>query len=183
MDDKNCSKMEQKRELFCSSLKQSSAEVIISLLEGIREKGEEYMVLPIIDTLFSSQDDRVKGIIVAFLADLKSQEAANDIVQGINSHINHNDLHLLVSVCWQSRINFSSHIDLFIELLCNSDMLTSIEACTAIENMLCNFNDEERATHMETLKRKYTAAPKEKLELIKSLIAEIDGFEEETTYD
>lgn len=183
MDEELEPSIEKKRKQFVEVLNNASDESLIALLEGIREKGEAFMVAPIIDMLFSTNSHRVKEAIVSVLADLKNQQAADDIASAINIYLNHNDLHLLVSACWQSRINFTKHISLFINLLSTADLQTCIEASSVIENMLGCFSEQERAQHLETLKRRCAEASDQRASLIKALVAIVDSFEDEPDYD
>lgn len=172
----------QKEEQFRNSLKFSSDELIVSTLETIRESGDEYMILPLIELLFKPLEKKTKESVVSFLADLKNQNAVGIITKSISDNRNHKDLHYLVSACWQSRLNFSQYIDIFIDLICNADFQTSIEAYTSIENMLEKFNKEERTKHAKTLKMNYVKASSDKSELIKSLIVAIENYEDEPNY-
>lgn len=185
---KNLSTMEQqdklqgKIEQFRKVLQLSSDEVIISSLEGVREDGEEYMILPIIELLFSPRDTNMKQKIVSFLSDLKSQKFSQLIIDSINNFRTHEDLHHLVSVCWQSRLNFTEHIDLFVDLLCNADIQTSIEAFSTIENMLEKMGAEKRSKYAKSLKSKHKKAQADNAKLVEQLIMAFEEFEEDPNY-
>ncbi len=131
-----------KEELFRKSLENGSDEYIISILSELREEGEGYMVAPIAELLFSDKDERLKNEVVNLLVDLKNQSYAETIVQLIKKHRNSKDIYRLVSVCWQSRLNFAPHVDLFMELAGNDDYQTALEAITVVENLLDSLDND-----------------------------------------
>ncbi|MGE0078715.1 MAG: hypothetical protein AB7S48_12720 [Bacteroidales bacterium] len=175
MENKN-DKIKAKKAIFEQTIKEGSDEYIIATLEEIRETGEDYMVEPIINLLFAKRSEHLKNEVVNFLVDLKNKEAATDIISAIRNNYSAADLHLLVSVCWQSRFDFSNEIELFIDLLCNADYQTSFEAFSVVENSLDSTSDEDIAKHITSLKDKVNNASEQKQALIQQMIAVMEEF-------
>ncbi|MFL5752061.1 MAG: hypothetical protein ACJ76F_01535 [Bacteroidia bacterium] len=78
-------------------------------------------------------EDRVKKD--AALQLLKDEKAKNFLLDAIH-HID-NDEHqsVLVAACWESGLDFSEHLEAFVELAIEGDYFTTLEASTVIENM------------------------------------------------
>lgn len=153
-----------------------SDEYIIATLEELRESGENYMVDAIVNLLFTPRSDKMKDAIVNFLVDLKSQPVVPEITRNIRDNSSSDDVARLVSVCWQSRLNFSSDIDLFVELVCKSDYQTSIEAFTVIENSMESVAREKLVEIIGTLEIEKKKASIEKKSLIEETIKVINEF-------
>lgn len=158
-----------KVELFQKSIDSSSDEAIIGLLAELRESGEDYMLPTIINLLFSSRSENLKNEVVNFLVDLKNKSSIVTIIETIKQNKRSKDIHLLVSVCWQSRLDFTPHIDIFIDIMEHGNYQACLEAFTVLENMVENLNSDE----LSDLKKKIKSAKSENPET-QPLIAELE---------
>lgn len=170
------SNINTKKAIFEQNLKEGSDEFIISTLEELRENGEDYMIDSIIHLLFTKRSDVLKEAVVNFLVDIKNQSAALEIIQTIKEKKNSSDVSHLVSVCWQSRLDFSNEIELFMDLLCKADYQTSIEAFSVIENALDNTSDEKIAEYTLYLKNEVKKIAKDKQPLVQQMILVMEEF-------
>jgi hypothetical protein len=158
-----------KVELFQKSIDSSSDEAIIGLLAELRESGEDYMLPTIINLLFSSRSENLKNEVVNFLVDLKNKSSIVTIIETIKQNKRSKDIHRLVSVCWQSRLDFTPHIDIFIDIMEHGNYQACLEAFTVLENMVENLNSDE----LSDLKKKIKSAKSENPET-QPLIAELE---------
>ncbi len=158
-----------KVELFQKSIDSSSDEAIIGLLAELRESGEDYMLPTIINLLFSSRSENLKNEVVNFLVDLKNKSSIVTIIETIKQNKRSKDIHLLVSVCWQSRLDFTPHIDIFIDIMEHGNYQACLEAFTVLENIIENLNSDE----LSDLKKKIKSAKSENPET-QPLIAELE---------
>jgi hypothetical protein len=69
------------------------------------------------------------------LRELKEQKAQQALMDAIEDDDYKKHRQLLVAACWESGLDFSAYLDLFIELAGNKDLLISIEAITALEQI------------------------------------------------
>lgn len=172
-------KLTEKQNAIIANLLTKKDEQIISLIQDFRESGELFIIQPLIDMLFSKRSQKLNDSIYEFLVDIKSQAVVPIIAQSIQKHINEEGIAGLVSVCWQSSLDFSEHLPLFIEILCDGDYQTSFEASTVIENSLGNLNKDQRDSHIAYIKKKLKKSPKEKQQLLTEMIEIIEKFEPE----
>lgn len=170
------SNINTKKAIFEQNLKEGSDEFIISTLEELRENGEDYMIDSIIHLLFTKRSDVLKEAVVNFLVDIKNQSAAVEIIKTIKEKKNSSDVSHLVSVCWQSRLDFSNEIELFMDLLCKADYQTSIEAFSVIENALDNTSDEKIEEYSLYLKNEVKKIAKDKQPLVQQMILVMEEF-------
>lgn len=131
-----------KVEQFQKTIDNSSDETIIGLLTELRERGESYMLPTIISLLFGSRSESLKNEVVNFLVDLKCQSSVEVITDFIRQNKKSKDIYRLVSVCWQSRLDFSSHTDIFIDILLHGNYQACLEAFSVIENMVETLSPE-----------------------------------------
>ncbi|MEJ5316865.1 MAG: hypothetical protein WHS63_07640 [Tenuifilum sp.] len=132
-----------KAEQFQKTIEASSDEAIIGLLTELRETGEDYMLPTILSLLFSTRSEKLKNEVVNFLVDLKNKSSIDTIVEAIRQNKRSKDIHLLVSVCWQSRLDFTPYIDTFIDIMEHGNYQACLEAFTVIENMTENLSGEQ----------------------------------------
>lgn len=148
---------ERKAEQLRNLLRDSTDESISGLLEELREQGDFYAVEPLVELLFSTRSEPLKRRVVGLLADLSDQRAADVIARCIKRHRNAPELAALVSVCWQSRLDFSHHTSLFVDLLRNAPMTIGIEAYSVLDSMLPMLPTEQRALCLATLRKGITS--------------------------
>jgi hypothetical protein len=132
-----------KAEQFQKTIEASSDEAIIGLLTELRETGEDYMLPTILSLLFSTRSEKLKNEVVNFLVDLKNKSSIDTIVEAIRQNKRSKDIHLLVSVCWQSRLDFTPYFDTFIDIMEHGNYQACLEAFTVIENMTENLSGEQ----------------------------------------
>ncbi len=132
-----------KAEQFQKTIEASSDEAIIGLLTELRETGEDYMLPTILSLLFSTRSEKLKNEVVNFLVDLKNKSSIDTIVEAIRQNKRSKDIHLLVSVCWQSRLDFTPYVDTFIDIMEHGNYQACLEAFTVIENMTENLSGEQ----------------------------------------
>jgi hypothetical protein len=132
-----------KAEQFQKTIEASSDEAIIGLLAELRETGEDYMLPTILSLLFSARSEKLKNEVVNFLVDLKRKSSIDTIIEAIRQNKRSKDIHLLVSVCWQSRLDFTPYVDTFIDIMEHGNYQGCLEAFTVIENMTENLSGEQ----------------------------------------
>lgn len=136
-------KRKQKTALFRKLLAESSDEQIIGLLTELRESGEDFMVPLLAELLFEPNSEKLKEAVSKLLVDLKNKKNAEVLAEVIRKHTESPELHRLLAICWQSRLDFSPYIDLFVSLFIQSDFQTSFEAFSVIENSLTELSGEQ----------------------------------------
>ena len=112
---------------------------IVSKLETIKNKGSVKDIDFLFKCLLSENSEIVKKSF-DILVDIKVKSANKLIIEKINDKEYNKILNLLVSLCWQSGLDFSDNVLLFYNIVINEDLLVSIEAMSVIENIISNNN-------------------------------------------
>lgn len=161
---------------FAQNLKKLPDEQIISLMVGLRESGKIYVLRPLLDEYFSRDSSKLKEAIIEFITDIKDHHIVPILVDSIRNHYQNTSIAGLISACWQSRLDFSKDISLFIEILCNKEYQTALEAFTVIENSLENLDSSNRTSIISTIRSNRMNAPKETKALLDQMIVVIGKF-------
>ena len=168
-----------KKAIFEQNLSEGSDEFIISTLEELRENGEDYMVDAIVNLLFTRRSEVLKEAVVNFLVDIKNQSAVAIMIGAIEAKRHSADVARLVSVCWQSRLDFSNEVGLFVDLLCSSNYQTSIEAFSVIENSLESISRDKVLEYIAYLKRVVDKTHQSTQALVQQTIQVMDEYQSE----
>jgi hypothetical protein len=165
-----------KQRAVISSIISLKDEQIISLIQDFRDNGELFIVEPLIDILFTNRSFSLKQEILQFVSDIKNPDAIEIIADSIQHHMGDRNNYGLVSACWQSNLDFSSKLSIFIEILCNSDYQTSFEAFTVIENSIGNVSQKDLDIYISTIESKLKNTPIEKQSLLTDMVVMLEGF-------
>jgi len=144
---------------------------IIEKLEKIEASGDTKDVDILIDSIISS-NKLVSEKAYYILCNVKKTSAVEKIIKKIKKSEKEKEKILLTSICWQSSLDFSPYIELFVELAINGSLELTIESFSTIENILDqNIVDK---THIKsclnTLEEAVKSQKNEKLALLKELI-------------
>ena len=166
----------EKQKAVVDTLKSINDEQIISLIQEFRENGDLFIVEPLIELLYSNRSYSLKEAILDFIGDIRNQDAALIITNSIQKHLGDPNTTGLVSACWQSILDFSSEIPLFIDILCKGDYITSFEAFTVIENSIGNISYNNIDLYIATIESRLKDASIEKQSLLTETIVLFESF-------
>lgn len=124
-----------KKEILIS-LKSGNDTKAIQAIGFIREHGDNEILKECLNLLENSVNEDIHKEISSILNDIKNQNSASVITEHISSTENSAVKKILVSSCWQSSLNYSDYIDIFVDVLTNSDYETTIEAFSLIEKLI-----------------------------------------------
>ncbi len=135
MDNKNTKNKQKKsqEQIWKEKLQSGDIETFKEAIKEIREFGN-IKILPTLIENFSQQTDITKKKeLTSLLSDIKHQEAAQILFQYIldknYSHIKKD----LLSILWQSRLDYSQFVPQLIEIFINEPLDMAFEAFTVIE--------------------------------------------------
>lgn len=166
----------EKQKAIVASLKSMRDEQVISLIQDFREDGELFIVDPLLEMIYSNRSFSLKETILELVGDIKDQNAAKIIAQTIQNHIGDQNTTGLLSACWQSNLDFSDYLPVFIEILCNSDYQASFEAFTVIENSASSIDKKSIDLFIATIESKMKSITAEKQSLLTETIVMLENF-------
>lgn len=165
--------MENNNEIL-HKINSGEPELITEAVKEVKENGDLEVAQALLRNLEQLKNEHTISIVVNLLADIKDNRFRGMLIQKIKETP---DLPLksqLLRIVWESSLDYSAHLELFLEILQHEDFTVAFEASTVIENMVHNLNAEQH-TRLHTV---IDSFPEEKLYLIKNIYAEPDFPEE-----
>lgn len=137
---------EIKAELFSGN-----EDLVIDTIEYIRNLSVFQDIESLLDLYITSSSKEIKTAIYKLLSDIKDISFVDTFVSIITKPKYQSILNELVSICWQNSLDFSPHIDVFVDLLLKGNIQIAIECFTVIEESLVNLTDKKRLEIKEKL--------------------------------
>ncbi len=143
---------------------------VLSAIREIRNKGSIKMLPYMFKLLNPSVNEIIRKSIVMVVSEIKVQAAAPVIVEALENMNFGEDYTSMVAACWQSGIDFSSHIPAFIKIFAEADYQTAVEAFSVIEEAILNAGTDMKNTCIRLLDEMNDRITVEKYPLYKELI-------------
>jgi len=145
-------------------IQSQNKEQITKALALVKQKGSIKELALLLDLFVSTKDTDLELQLVELLSNVKIPEANTIIIDYIKRPLSGNKQQLLLQICWQSRLDFSAHLFLFVEIFIQSRFEGALEAFTLIEILLTDysFDDTLKTKIIKTLKESVSESEKEK---------------------
>jgi len=154
-------------------LKSDKIEEIEKGLKLSNDKGTVDEIPLICNLLNHPEKELLENSIIELLSSIKIKESNLKIIESIEIFKEkNNNLRALIQVCWQSQLDFTQYLDLFVDVFIYEDYLTALESLTVIENILSDYSYKEDylLEQVDKLKDKLSEMDEQKILLAKELI-------------
>ncbi len=148
--------------------------IIAEAIQAVRENGDLSIAEALLTQLENIHDTHVVTVISNLLADIKETKFRELLIQRLQSATDTNTRSALLRIVWESSLDYSPYLDIFLRLLQEEDFAVAFEASTVIENMVHNLSEEQFGRLHELLHR----FPEEKAFLIENIHEEMNCKEE-----
>jgi hypothetical protein len=145
-------KENKKNKELVAKLNSGNSKLIFEALKEIRENGTISIIPHLFDLINENTSDIIKKDIVRLICDIKEQNAAPLLVDAILTRKFGEDTSDVIAIFWQSRLNFSNYLPVFIRVFIKEDYQTAIEAFTVVESSISNMSNEIQQECMDILK-------------------------------
>jgi len=115
-------------------LKASDSKIVQNAIDKSRKDGNAKTFKAMLDVLKDTDEPNVEAKIIEFLFDLKDEDSIEILIDAIQDEEMVYYQNFLVSAFWQSAIDGSDHLNLFVKTAISGEYLTTLEALTVIEN-------------------------------------------------
>ena len=150
-----------------NDLNNADEQIVLKSLEIIREKGGEYIVLPLMEKFFNTESEYLKDKIGDIFADLKNNKAADIISDNILRFENHRDINIFLDYVFESAISINK-LQPFMKMFFSNDLNQAIICSDIIEENYFNVSDEEKNACKEIFcKNKNNLTNESHIELVK----------------
>ncbi len=143
---------------------------VLKALGELRSKGNLAYVPELLNVLNVSGSETVQRELVRFLADIREKAVIPYIIDSLRDPRLKTVHHSIISACWQSGIDYSAHLNLFIEIFLAADYMTSLESFSVIEQSLEHLTNEEITHKRELLLKGLDKVSEEKKPLASELV-------------
>lgn len=160
---------EAKQEII-KKLESANPILIKETLIELREQGDSDYIPLLFELLLKHNDTNIADTLKSFISDIKDSSIKNNLVDCLNNE-NFNKIKKdLLTICWESRFDFSENLSIFVDSLINDDFMTAFEALTVIENLSGNISDEEKSNQINKLKEAISTTDETKKQFIHDAI-------------
>lgn len=121
--------------------KAADSTIVLAAIKKNRKEGNSATFKALLDTLKETDEPTVEASIIEFLYDLKDEESVPVLIQAIEDEEMTYYHSFLVAAFWQSAIDGSEHLDVFVRAAIKGEYMTSLEALTVVENFDSSFSE------------------------------------------
>jgi hypothetical protein len=126
-------------------LRSGDDNTVLKALGLLRSSGNIGYIPELLDLLAGTDSEIIEKELVRFIADVKDTSIIPFILSGLKDPALEGIHGHIVSACWQSGLDYSRDLDLFIRLFLEGDYMTALEAFTVIEESAFNLETEALA--------------------------------------
>jgi hypothetical protein len=157
-------------EQLLKKLRSGDEITILKAIHDLRSSGNLDYIPVLFEILNSSGSEAVHREMAVFFADIKDARVIPLYIQGLKDPALEGARAVIASACWQSGMDYSRHLEIFLEIFLESDYLTSLESFSVIEQSLENMTDEEITRGREMLLDGLKQINEEKKPLARELV-------------
>lgn len=150
-------------------------ELIAEAVQEVKENGDLNIAEALLKNLEQIKEPHLVTIVVNLLADIKENSFRDILVQKIQTTTNTDVKKELLRIVWESALDYSAWIGVFLELLQQDDFEIAFEASTVIENTVHNLSEEQLRELYEIIH----SFPEEKQYLVENIQDEMNCLEAE----
>jgi len=168
---------DQKKELkskIIEGLQSLNIKTFSDSINHLKNEGKTEDIVFLLDLLLVQKTDERKNLILKFLADVKDKRAGKIFMDAISNEKYTSIKKNILSICWESSIDFSEFISTFIDCMIQSDFETSFEAFTVIENLTEPISEEIKQLQQEKLKDAIAISSEDKKRILHEVIHLLD---------
>ncbi len=167
MDNKD-TKLKQLRENLISG----SDSKLINEIRRLRDsKAIPGAILLLRELYEETSNNEVKEVIVEFLNDLKDQNLTDEVISAIDSAKSELTRQVIISSCWQSGLDYSSHLQRFIEYAIELNYLATLECYSVIEEWTGQSNNDDLGLWIKMINDSMDDQIEEKKALLKAILS------------
>jgi hypothetical protein len=125
-----------------TALSSSNKEQVLEGIKLNRAHGNRDTFELLLTTLKSTDEPEVEAAIIQFLYDLKDESSIEPLIEALKNDDMSYYHSFIISAFWQSAIDGSAYLDLFVKKAIEGEYMSSLEALTVIENFDSSFPDD-----------------------------------------
>lgn len=157
------------------NIQSGEPERIAEAVREIKENGNLSMAQTLVENLNRIPDAHTVTLVVNLLADIKENAFREILIARLQTETKPEIKAELLRIVWESSLDYSGYLPVFLEILRDDDFTVAFEASTVIENMVCNLTAEQHRQLHEYIE----TFPEDKAFLIENIHAEMGCCEQD----
>ncbi len=126
--------MTNKLNLLISKLNSKKEEEVLFTIKQLRNSGNALILPHLFDVLVENKSENIRKEALKLLNDIKDKSSKVEIIKALKNE-KYTSLHKdILESCWQSSLDYSSELAVFIDLFKKSEFEMAFEAFTVIDN-------------------------------------------------
>ena len=118
--------MENKQDIL-KQLSSNDMDIVRGAIEQIKQEGD-ISIVP--ELLLQSQDTNTITNLTALLSDVKESDFKTVLMDKLINAPDGSGKANLLRICWESAIDFSEYLDVFVDMLLHEDFIAALETYT-----------------------------------------------------
>ena len=121
---------------WIKNIESNASSLIMKTIKEIKQDGNIKMLPHLFNLIQPSTHESIRRNIVQLISEIKVQGAVPLIVRALESRDLGEDFTPLIAACWQSGLDFSKYLPVFIKIFVAGDYQTAIESFSVIEESI-----------------------------------------------
>jgi hypothetical protein len=142
----------------------------LKAIRELRSQGSIHYIPELLKLLNMTKSETIEKELVRFLSDVKDTSAIPFILDGLRDRDLAGARGNIVSACWQSGMDFSRDVELFIRLFLEGDYRTALESFTVIEESVIKLSREKLEHALNLILGEMDRVNEEKKPLARELV-------------
>ena len=137
------SKKQLKLNLIITDLNSEDVKKVSKAIKSLESNGDASVIKVIADRLLLEINEKNKTELIELLSSLKDTSARGELMAVIDNQKYSSIRQLILSVIWNTKIDFSGYVDEFVFIAIHGSFLEAIDCLTIIENLEGPFMEED----------------------------------------
>ncbi|MBN1924916.1 MAG: hypothetical protein JW798_03695 [Prolixibacteraceae bacterium] len=117
--------------------------LISDSLKKVKESGSSDYLPLVFDLMHRTPFEELKKQIENILFQLKATDSVPYFINALNNEKYRNEREILIRSCWESGLDFSDYISVFVDIMITGNYMEALESLTLIENLEFKIGEKE----------------------------------------
>ena len=163
-------KKKSQEQIWQERLSSPNQEIVKETIKEIRDYGNVKILPVVIDKYAHEENKEIKNEVAKLLMDIKRQQAGEIIFSFVRNENYKNIRKELLSVLWQSSIDFSAYLDELVDLFLSEPFDVAFEAFTVVEYISVPVDKDVAKRNIDKLKQNIQNIEEQKKFLLVDLV-------------
>ncbi|WP_070137551.1 hypothetical protein [Crocinitomix algicola] len=118
-----------------NDLTSSQVEYQVKAVKGLKQHGNESVIVPLLDALLVSDSDELNAEIIDLLNTTKSTKVPNEVAKALMDNKYFPLRHTLLTTIWNSGLDYKPYLREIVTVGTEGEMMEALECITIIENL------------------------------------------------